>query len=199
MEAESLIVFWPASSGGLHLVDTFELKENLCAERKEENGLTPLCWQLFDHCWRVVVSSELLGAFYTFCFISVSSAGIEVLQSEVVILGGLSWNALAHGAQTTRYSELLQIPSDIFFSSDPDDLTYDAQGGLGLWNGPIIDAHFRERGRQVKVLEPLLHQNVKKGRLVQLVRNTRELEHGSNWGIGLDEDTGMECWFVSSR
>ena len=161
--------------------------------------MTPLCWQLFDHCWRVVVSSELLGAFYTFCFISVSSAGIEVLQSEVVILGGLSWNALAHGAQTTRYSELLQIPSDIFFSSDPDDLTYDAQGGLGLWNGPIIDAHFRERGRQVKVLEPLLHQNVKKGRLVQLVRNTRELEHGSNWGIGLDEDTGMECWFVSSR
>ena len=63
MEAESLIVFWPASSGGLHLVDTFELKENLCAERKEENGLTPLCWQLFDHCWRVVVSSELLGDF----------------------------------------------------------------------------------------------------------------------------------------
>merc|ERR1711953_542355 len=102
--------------------------------------------------------------------IGATSAGIVVLQSEVVILGGLSWNALAHGAQTS--------------SSDPDDLTYDAQGGLGLWNGPIIDAHFRERGRQ--------------GRLVQLVRNTRELEHGSNWGIGLDEDTGMECWPANS-
>ena len=35
-------------------------------------------------------------------------------------------------------------------SSDPDDLTYDPQGGLGLWPGPIIDAHFRERGRQVR-------------------------------------------------
>ena len=28
-------------------------------------------------------------------------------------------------------------------------MTYDPQGGLGLWPGPIIDAHFRERGRQV--------------------------------------------------
>ena len=37
----------------------------------------------------------------------------------------------------------------VFCSSDPDDLTYDPQGGLGLWPGPIIDAHFRERGRQV--------------------------------------------------
>ena len=55
-----------------------------------------------------------------------------------------------------------KFPVIFFFSSDPDDLTYDAQGGLGLWNGPIIDAHFRERGRQVKVLEPLLHQNVKR-------------------------------------
>jgi len=77
---------------------------------------------------------------------------------------------LAHGAQTS--------------SSDPDDLTYDPEGGLGLWPGPIIDAHFRERGRQ--------------GRLVQLVRDTRELEHGSTWGIGLDEDTGMECWPANS-
>jgi len=102
--------------------------------------------------------------------IGATSAGIEVLQSEVVILGGLSWNALAHGAQTS--------------SSDPDDLTYDPQGGLGLWPGPIIDAHFRERGRQ--------------GRLVQLVRDTRESEHGSTWGIGLDEDTGMECWPANS-
>jgi len=102
--------------------------------------------------------------------IGATSAGIEVLQSEVVILGGLSWNALAHGAQTS--------------SSDADDLTYDPQGGLGLWPGPIIDAHFRERGRQ--------------GRLVQLVRDTRELEHGSTWGIGLDEDTGMECWPANS-
>merc|ERR1712025_1045011 len=102
--------------------------------------------------------------------IGATSAGIEVLQSEVVILGGLSWNALAHGAQTS--------------SSDPDDLIYDPQGGLGLWPGPIIDAHFRERGRQ--------------GRLVQLVRDTREMEHGSTWGIGLDEDTGMECWSANS-
>ena len=38
-----------------------------------------------------------------------------------------------------------------------------------------------------------------KGRLVQLVRDTRELEHGSTWGIGLDEDTGMECWLVSGN
>ena len=37
---------------------------------------------------------------------------------------------------------------------------------------------------------------MEKGRLVQLVRDTRELEHGSTWGIGLDEDTGMECWLV---
>merc|ERR1712200_59638 len=94
----------------------------------------------------------------------------RINQLGGVILGGLSWNALARGAQTS--------------SSDPDDLTYDPQGGLGLWPGPIIDAHFRERGRQ--------------GRLVQLVRDTRESEHGSTWGIGLDEDTGMECWPANS-
>ena len=42
-----------------------------------------------------------------------SSAGIEVLQSEVVILGGLSWNALAHGAQTTRFYDELDILLDM--------------------------------------------------------------------------------------
>ena len=83
-----------------------------------------------------------------------SSAGIEVLQSEVVILGGLSWNALAHGAQTSRFYDPDDLtsatPKTRCSSSDPDDLTYDPQGGLGLWPGPIIDAHFRERGRQVR-------------------------------------------------
>ena len=88
MEAESLIVFWPASSGGLHLMDTFELKENLCAERKEENGLTPLSWQLFDHCWRVVVSSELLGAFIPFALFPSPAQGLrfsKVKLSSLVV------------------------------------------------------------------------------------------------------------------
>ena len=38
-----------------------------------------------------------------------SSAGIEVLQSEVVILGGLSWNALENGAKTSRFYDELNI------------------------------------------------------------------------------------------
>ena len=99
----------------------------------------------------MVVSSELPGELKFFplddCFFS--SAGIEVLQSEVVILGGLSWNALAHGAQTSRCTIACSQSQVVFCSSDPDDLIYDPKGGLGLWPGPIIDAHFRERGRQV--------------------------------------------------
>ena len=41
LEAESLIVFWPASSGGLHLMDTFELKENLAQRGRRKTGWHP--------------------------------------------------------------------------------------------------------------------------------------------------------------
>ena len=48
----------------------------------------------------------------------------------------------------------------------------------------------------MRVFEQAFCTRLEKGRLVQLVRDTREMEHGSTWSIGLDEDTGMECWLV---
>merc|ERR1712200_37553 len=89
----------------------------------------------------------------------------RINQLGGVILGGLSWNALARGAQTS--------------SSDPDDLTYDPQGGLGLWPGPIIDAHFRERGRQGR-LEQLGHWSGRRYREGVLAS---QLHMPSSWGI----------------
>ena len=73
--------------------------------------------------------------------------------------------------------------------SKAEELTYEPAGGLGLWPGPIIDAHFQEKGRQVGAMAPPWPQ----GRLVELLGATAHLERGATWAIGLDEDTGVEC------
>jgi len=94
-----------------------------------------------------------------------SSAGVEVMQSNVMITGGQSWNALVYGAMTS--------------SDDPNNLTYDPLGGLGFLEGVIIDAHFSRRGRE--------------GRLTRLVADTMMEQNGAMRGLGLDEDTAFVC------
>ena len=162
---------------------------------------TLLRWQLSDPCWLVVASSELQGDFNSFRltapYLALGLRSSKVKLSFLVVSAGMPWPTgpkLLGRVNQIACSQLHVV----FCSSDPDDLTYDPQGGLGLWPGPIIDAHFRERGRQVATWSflNLPCTRLEKGRLVQLVRDTRESEHGSTWGIGLDEDTGMECWSV---
>ncbi|VDH96758.1 Hypothetical predicted protein [Mytilus galloprovincialis] len=92
--------------------------------------------------------------------VSGSSAGAECMPSAVMVWGGTgsSYNALQFG--TYEGSEV----------SDRDYQLYDKDGGVGLLDGFIIDAHFSERGRE--------------GRLIRLLSDTRHLHHGTDWGFG---------------
>ncbi|XP_063397536.1 cyanophycinase-like isoform X1 [Mytilus trossulus] len=105
--------------------------------------------------------------FDTGIIISGSSAGAECMPSAVMVWGGTgsSYNALQFG--TYDGSEV----------SDRDYQLYDKDGGLGLLDGFIIDAHFSDRGRE--------------GRLIRLLSDTHHLHHGTDWGFGIDEDTAM--------
>merc|ERR1719500_302790 len=94
-----------------------------------------------------------------------TSAGIEAMQSNIMITGGQNYNALAYGAMAS--------------STPQDNLTYDPLGGLGFLNGVVIDAHFSEKEREA--------------RLTRLVSDTRNLERGAMKGVGLDEDTALVC------
>merc|ERR1711970_1449569 len=94
-----------------------------------------------------------------------TSAGIEAMQSNIIIIGGQNYNALAYGATAS--------------STVQDNLTYDPQGGLGFLDGVVIDAHFSE-----KELE---------ARLTRLVADTRGETKGATRGLGLDEDTALVC------
>jgi len=94
-----------------------------------------------------------------------TSAGIEAMQSNIMITGGLNYNALVYGA----------MPS----STPQDNLTYDPLGGLGFLDGVIIDAHFSEKEREA--------------RLIKLVADTRGQDKGATKGLGLDEDTALVC------
>ncbi|CAG2189209.1 cphB [Mytilus edulis] len=107
--------------------------------------------------------------------VSGSSAGAECMPSAVMVWGGnifplcvaagSSYNALQFG--TYEGSEV----------SDRDYQLYDKDGGVGLLDGFIIDAHFSDRGRE--------------GRLIRLLSDTHHLHHGTDWGFGIDEDTAM--------
>merc|ERR1711892_752582 len=94
-----------------------------------------------------------------------TSAGIEAMQSNIMITGGLNYNALVYGA----------MPS----STPQDNLTYDPLGGLGFLDGVIIDAHFSEKEREA--------------RLIKLVADTRGQDKGATKGLGLDEGTALVC------
>ena len=69
-------------------------------------------------------------------------------------------------------------------------LTYDPLGGLQLVRGVLIDAHFHERGRQVRLRgggdQPQV--TVVQGRLARLAADL-----GTGLAVGLDEDTALVC------
>lgn len=56
-----------------------------------------------------------------------------------MVTGGVSWNALTHGA----------FPGTPSSSSD---LSYESFGGLGFLQGWLVDSHFSERGREGRLI-----------------------------------------------
>lgn len=69
-----------------------------------------------------------------------TSAGTAIMAGAPMITGGESYNALRYGPYTT-------INPDY-----PDDLSYDPQGGFGLFSYGLLDTHFSERGRQGRIV-----------------------------------------------
>ncbi|KAL3878296.1 hypothetical protein ACJMK2_030661 [Sinanodonta woodiana] len=94
-----------------------------------------------------------------------TSAGTTCQTDRVMIMDGVSWDALKDGAHETENSE------------HPDDLIYQRIGGIGLFHGYIMDSHFSQRGRQ--------------GRMIRLLWDTRKQSLGSNFAFGVDEDTAL--------
>ncbi|QBF81913.1 hypothetical protein EXU30_03770 [Shewanella maritima] len=103
---------------------------------------------------------------------AVMSGGVYQQKQVPMITNGRSEVALLRGAKAdvlpsagcnkdNQCGELLN-----------DDLTYNSQGGMGLFKWGIMDTHFSERGRQ--------------GRLVKLVTDTQ-----SRFAFGVDEATAL--------
>ncbi|TRY73597.1 hypothetical protein TCAL_03345 [Tigriopus californicus] len=92
-----------------------------------------------------------------------TSAGAAVMSGGVMVNGGMSYNALKYGSATD--------------SPHADDLVYDQNGGFGLAKDLVIDTHFSQRGRE--------------GRMIRLLSDTRNQDHGTEFGVGIDENTAF--------
>lgn len=109
-----------------------------------------------------------------------TSAGAAVMaggnyqgSSSVMISGGTSIDAILNGAKPLT-PELIGCAANNSCGAGiaEDTLTYQPQGGLGLFSYGVLDTHFSERGRQ--------------GRLWRLL-----LDSGSRFGFGIDENTAL--------
>ncbi|XP_072046608.1 cyanophycinase-like [Amphiura filiformis] len=100
-----------------------------------------------------------------------SSAGTACQSANVMINGGLSYEALRYGASSGGYNP-----------NYPDDLSYDEFGGIGMVSGMVLDSHFSTRGRE--------------GRLIRLVADTMTGPLGTSLGVGVDEDTALVIYNV---
>jgi cyanophycinase len=104
---------------------------------------------------------------------AVMSGGNYQGSSSVMISGGTSIEAVVNGAKPLS-AELLGCANSNTCGAEikEDTLTYQPQGGLGLFSYGVLDTHFSERGRQ--------------GRLWRLL-----LDSGSRFGFGIDENTAL--------
>ncbi len=86
-----------------------------------------------------------------------------------MLINGDSWEGLRDGA----------IPQTGIDDPYPNNvLVYDPTGGLQLFNGFVLDAHFSDRGRE--------------GRLTRVIQQTRdEPGTGVAKGIAVDEETAL--------
>lgn len=101
-----------------------------------------------------------------------TSAGTAVMTAANMITGGTSDGAIQHGVLSAKppseRCEIHQCDGDI----PPTAVTYRAEGGLGLFPFGIMDTHFSERDRQI--------------RLLMLTAST-----DSEMGFGVDENTAL--------
>ncbi|KAK7094812.1 cyanophycinase-like [Littorina saxatilis] len=116
------------------------------------------------------VLSAIRDQFMAGAVIAGSSAGSACQPSSVMVTGGVSWDALKDGAQTS--------------SKHTDDLTYNPDGGLGFLEGYVIDTHFANRGRE--------------GRMIRLLSDTYTLSRGTRRGVGIDENTALVVTHAST-
>lgn len=92
-----------------------------------------------------------------------SSAGTACHPTPVMVTGGVSFASLKYGAHPTE--------------THRDVVTYNPDGGLGFFDGYVIDTHFANRGRE--------------GRMIRLLSDTKNLPKGTARGFGVDENTAL--------
>lgn len=137
----------------------------------EPGQFTPLARRLLD---RVEGGIPLSG----------TSAGNAVQAGNKagtipMISGGTSEHALRFGALAVEAnSQLCEMRGDCTMHGDPDQLTYLARGGLGVFTLGVTDSHFHESRRE--------------GRLLRLLLDT-----GTRFGFGVDEATALKAEFGS--
>ena len=112
---------------------------------------------------------------------AVMSGGMYKQSNIAMITNGQSNTAVFRGAKKDV------LPQEGCQKSDScsnavlnDDLTFNSQGGLGLFHWGIMDTHFSERGRQ--------------GRLAQLALDTK-----TRFAFGVDEATALVVSNINSK
>jgi len=105
-----------------------------------------------------------------------TSAGMGSLTNKVMLINGLSWVGLVYGVfQTTG-----------LINQYPNNLSYDPDGGIKIFNDYVLDSHFSEMGREA--------------RLIKLLQETRDMPvTGTSKGIGVDEDTALAITDLYTR
>ena len=111
-----------------------------------------------------------------------TSAGSAVQSGAAMLSNGTPAHAVAHGAVAspppapgcTRAQACID-------GLDEDTMTFWPAGGLGLAPGFIVDTHFSQRNREL--------------RLLQLLTRT-----GTRWGLGADETSALHAtWSIDGR
>ena len=93
-----------------------------------------------------------------------------------MLINGLSWVGLVYGVfQTTG-----------LINQYPNNLSYDPDGGIKIFNDYVLDSHFSEMGREA--------------RLIKLLQETRDMPiTGTTKGIGVDENTALAITDLYTR
>ena len=98
-----------------------------------------------------------------------------------MISGGTSEHALQFGALAVEANgRLCEMNGNCTMRGDPDQLTYLARGGLGVFTLGVTDSHF--------------HESQREGRLLRLL-----FDSGARLGLGIDEATALKAEFVDDN